>query len=67
MRGLDSSRYWFGIFSIVAILAGCGGNDGGTVPMTGPHGADAAIPAETSYQVLHDSVAAWTEWMLRRA
>ena len=53
MKRWDSSRYWLGVCSVVAILTGCGGRSGGAVPMAAPHAAGAAIPTSTSYKVLH--------------
>ncbi len=51
MKALDSSRYAFGVCLVIAILAGCGGR--GTVPLAAANDAGAAIPATTSYQMLH--------------
>jgi uncharacterized repeat protein (TIGR03803 family) len=51
MKALDSSRYAFGVCLVIAILAGCGGR--GTVPVAAANDAGAAVPAATSYQMLH--------------
>jgi uncharacterized repeat protein (TIGR03803 family) len=50
----DLRRYMFGICSLVAVLAGCGGSNNGTVPAAAAQSAiRAAASMDKSYNVLH--------------